>query len=137
MPSNTTPTDRTRAARLKKAWDARARKLSLTQAKAAERLKITQGQVSHYLLGRVPLNAKVIAGFAGMLGIDPHTIEAEWDYTPELPPGLTPEGYEMALAWQRLPPVAREDFSRLIRTLGQKPTYTAFVEKAAPRPKVA
>lgn len=130
MPSNPDRLDKARASRLKKLWDTHARKHSLTQSKAAQKLGITQGQVSHYLLGRVPLTPQIVGAFAALLGFDPALVEPSWDYTPTLPHGLTVEGYQMALEWQRLPLAAREDFARLLRTIGGNEAYTGFLTRS-------
>lgn len=72
-----TAADKAAAARLKAAWDARDPKMGLTQDKMAEQLGITQGAVSQYLNGLIPLNFRTLQGFAAALGIDPLTIRSD------------------------------------------------------------
>lgn len=58
------------AARLKAEWSARARGLGLTQEKMADELGITQGAVSQYLNGRIPMNYRTLKAFSAALGIE-------------------------------------------------------------------
>lgn len=57
------------AARLKAEWNARARDLGLTQDKMADELGITQGAISQYLNGKIPMNFRTLAVFCQALGI--------------------------------------------------------------------
>jgi len=63
--------DRAAAQRLRAEWDARARGLALTQDKMAARMGGTQGLVSQYLNGFIPLNYRALMHFAEALGVDP------------------------------------------------------------------
>lgn len=73
-----TPEDKQAAARLKKLWNEKKEALSLTQEKAAEELGFnTQGAVSQYLNGKVPLNTDTIIKFAKILHVSPEAIKPE------------------------------------------------------------
>lgn len=65
-----TKRDEAAAARLKAEWSARARGLGLTQEKMADELGITQGAVSQYLNGRIPMNYRTLKAFSAALGIE-------------------------------------------------------------------
>lgn len=65
-----TPEDVAAAMRLKEAWLQRAHDRGLTQTKMAEELGITQGAVSQYLNGRIPMNYRTLKAFTTALGID-------------------------------------------------------------------
>jgi transcriptional regulator with XRE-family HTH domain len=68
-----TPADEAAAAKLRGAWATRGRKPS--QSKMGEALGITQGAVSQYLNGKIPMNYYTLVGFCGLLDIaDPKTI---------------------------------------------------------------
>jgi len=56
--------------RLKELWKQRAHERGLSQTKMAEELGITQGAVSQYLNGRIPLNYRTLMAFCQALGID-------------------------------------------------------------------
>ncbi len=64
-----TPADVAAAQRLKREWTARARGLGVTQDTAAEELGITQGAVSQYLNGKIPMNYRTLVVFCRLLGI--------------------------------------------------------------------
>ena len=64
-----TPEDIAAAERLKSVWLLRARDRGITQDKMAEELGITQGAVSQYLNGRIPMNYRTLASFCKALGI--------------------------------------------------------------------
>lgn len=73
-----TPEDKQAAVRLKKLWNEKKEALSLTQEKAAEELGFnTQGAVSQYLNGKVPLNTDTIIKFAKILHVSPEAIKPE------------------------------------------------------------
>ncbi|MDT3530255.1 XRE family transcriptional regulator [Stenotrophomonas pavanii] len=74
-----TPEDVAAARRLKELWKHRASGLGLTQTKMAEELGITQGAVSQYLNGRIPLNYRTLMAFCQALGI------ADTDVRTDLP----------------------------------------------------
>lgn len=65
-----TPADVAAATRLKAAWDAKARGLGITQEKLANELGITQGAISQYLNGKIPMNYRTLKVFAAALGIE-------------------------------------------------------------------
>ena len=72
-----TAADLAAAKRLRAAWDARARSLGLTQDKMAAKLGGSQGLVSQYLNGKIPLNFRTLLGFSDALGIAPETIRTD------------------------------------------------------------
>ncbi|MFS1584000.1 MAG: helix-turn-helix domain-containing protein [Candidatus Arsenophonus phytopathogenicus] len=73
-----TPEDKQAAVRLRKLWNEKKEALSLTQEKAAEELGFnTQGAVSQYLNGKVPLNTDTIIKFAKILHVSPEAIKPE------------------------------------------------------------
>ncbi|MEX5405091.1 S24 family peptidase [Stenotrophomonas sp. WED208] len=65
-----TKRDEAAAAKLKAEWSVRARGLGLTQEKMADELGITQGAVSQYLNGRIPMNYRTLKAFSAALGIE-------------------------------------------------------------------
>lgn len=65
------------AARLRAAWAARARDLGLTQERIAHELGITQGAVSQYLNGKIPMNYRTLRAFTDALGIEDAEIRAD------------------------------------------------------------
>lgn len=75
------PADLAAAERLRALWDERAGGLELTQQRMGEVMGISQGAVSHYLRGRIPLNFKAVMAFARELRVDPRTIR---DDLPEM-----------------------------------------------------
>jgi len=61
--------------RLQKAWDDNKKRFGLTQDIAADKLKYkSQGAVSHYLTGKIPLNIQAIIDFSKLLEISPSDI---------------------------------------------------------------
>lgn len=87
MPNNNELTEKEKlwASNLKKIWDEKRRDLGLTQEKAAEMYGCTQGNISQYLLGRIPLNIVAINKFATILQCDPSLINPEIDeYFPRI-----------------------------------------------------
>uniref|UniRef100_A0A1I7WD29 HTH cro/C1-type domain-containing protein n=1 Tax=Heterorhabditis bacteriophora TaxID=37862 RepID=A0A1I7WD29_HETBA len=68
--SKPTPADVAAAAKLKLEWQARARSLGLTQDQVADELGITQGAVSQYLNGKIPMNYRTLVVFCRLLGIN-------------------------------------------------------------------
>lgn len=73
------PQDIAAAAKLKAIWSERAKQRGLTQDKLAQELGITQGAVSQYLNGRIPMNYRTLRAFTDALGI------AETDIRSDLP----------------------------------------------------
>lgn len=70
-------TDKAAAQRLRAAWDARARGLGLTQDKMAAKMDGSQGLVSQYLNGLIPLNYRALLAFSDALGVQPETIRTD------------------------------------------------------------
>jgi len=68
--SKPTPADVAAAAKLKLEWQGRARSLGLTQDQVADELGITQGAVSQYLNGKIPMNYRTLVVFCRLLGIN-------------------------------------------------------------------
>lgn len=65
------------AERLKSAWSAHARGRGITQDKIAEELGITQGAVSQYLNGKIPMNYRTLFAFCRALGIPASDIRTD------------------------------------------------------------
>lgn len=73
-----TDEDMAAARRLRAIWDEKKSALGLTQEKAARILGFnTQGAVSHFLNGVIPLNTDATLRFAAMLGVSPTNIRPE------------------------------------------------------------
>lgn len=72
-----TPADEAAARALRKLWDDRADKREVTQDTVAEALDITQGAVSQYLNGKIPLNFRAVMSFAKVLGCEPGEIRRD------------------------------------------------------------
>lgn len=72
-----TPADVAAATRLKAAWAEKARSLGITQEKLAHELGITQGAVSQYLNGKIPMNYRTLKVFAASLGIEDTDIRTD------------------------------------------------------------
>lgn len=62
------------AGRLKGIWESRAKELGITQDKAAAYMDISQGAISQYLNGIIPLNYRALLAFSHLLGVDPERI---------------------------------------------------------------
>lgn len=62
------------AVKLKHIWLRKKRELNLTQVKAAKKLKVTQGAITQYLNGFIPLNTDMILAFAELLEVPPNAI---------------------------------------------------------------
>jgi transcriptional regulator with XRE-family HTH domain len=72
--------DKAAAANLRRIWDEKKRDLGLTQEKAAEAMGFTtQGAVSHYLNGYMPLNTDNLLKFAALLEVPPSAIRPDID----------------------------------------------------------
>lgn len=65
------------AQRLRALWDARPNPRELTQEAFAGSLGITQGAVSQYLNGQIPLGYRMLIEFAKALGCDPADIRSD------------------------------------------------------------
>lgn len=72
-----TPEDVAAAMRLKEFWKQRASGRGLTQTKMAEELGITQGAVSQYLNGRIPMNYRTLKAFCVALAIEDKDIRSD------------------------------------------------------------
>lgn len=73
-----TDQDKNASIRLKRIWDEKKKALGLTQEKAADALGFnTQGAVSQYLNGKVPLNTDTVIKFAKLLRVIPEDIKPE------------------------------------------------------------
>lgn len=76
--SKPTAADLDAAERLRGFWEARKKERGLTQEVMAERLgNRTQGLVSQYLSGKIPLNYKAVMAFADALGVYPTAIRSD------------------------------------------------------------
>ncbi len=62
------------AENLRRHWEVFKKKHNMSQEKAASLLEMTQGALSHYLVGRNPLNTDVTLKFAKLFGIHPIAI---------------------------------------------------------------
>lgn len=65
------------AKKLREVWTQRARERGLTQDVMAERMDISQGAVSQYLNGKIPMNFRVLAEFCEALGIETTDIRTD------------------------------------------------------------
>lgn len=65
--------------RLRMIWDRKKKALSLSQEKAAEMYGCTQGNISQYLGGKIPLNTDAIYKFASILEVSPKEIDPAMD----------------------------------------------------------
>lgn len=65
------------AAKLKAVWSERARPRGITQEKMADELGITQGAVSQYLNGKIPMNYRTLKTFSAALGIEDTDIRSD------------------------------------------------------------
>jgi phage repressor protein C with HTH and peptisase S24 domain len=72
-----TPADLAAAGRLRAIWDRKKGSFGLTQDKMAEALDGSQGLVSQYLNGKIPLNYKTVLAFARALDVDPTEIRSD------------------------------------------------------------
>ncbi|MBN7837475.1 helix-turn-helix domain-containing protein [Stenotrophomonas maltophilia] len=71
------PQDIAAAARLKAIWSERAKQRGLTQDKLAQELGITQGAISQYLNGRIPMNYRTLRAFTDALGVPESDIRSD------------------------------------------------------------
>ncbi len=71
------PQDIAAAAKLKAIWSERARQRGLTQDKLAQELGITQGAISQYLNGRIPMNYRTLRAFTDALGVPETDIRSD------------------------------------------------------------
>ena len=101
--SKPTDADIAAAARLKARWQVDARRLGITQDSMAAELDITQGAVSQYLNGKIPMNYRTLAVFCRALGIaDPAEIRDDLPEQQLLAPPTSPDwadvvGYQQSV----------------------------------------
>jgi len=72
-----TKADRAAAKKLLAYWDERKKARGLTQDKMADILGITQGAVSQYLHGKIPMGYLTLVGFTNALGLHPADIRTD------------------------------------------------------------
>jgi transcriptional regulator with XRE-family HTH domain len=121
-----TEADKRAATLLRSVWDRKKGELGLTQDKAADALDMTQGAVSHYLLGRIALGPVATLKFARLLGVAPKDIRPDFEF--EILPGDMPtDVIEAAVKLASLPVDVRHDVSSLIDTLS-KTGYAKLLE---------
>lgn len=107
------------ARRLKSIWDSKRKVLKLTQQNFADTQGWNQSNVSHYLLGRAPLNRSAVLLFATALKVDPKTIYPEIFENLLLSP-TNPDDEFMDL-WEQCSPPQREALKLMMKTfLSQK-----------------
>ena len=70
-----TQAEKDAAMRLSAIWQAKKKKLGITQETAAAQFGCNQSTISHYLTGRIPLNVAAILKFAQILRINPSEID--------------------------------------------------------------
>lgn len=116
------------ASRLKAIWERKKAELSLTQEKAAGMLGFnTQGAVSQYLNGRVPLNVENTLKFSALLGVEPEEINPDLaDLLRHVRRGsaaiepstsqLTPEQKELLRVFNTLPKAEADRFLAEMKT---------------------
>lgn len=126
------------ASRLKSLWNKKKDELSLTQEKAAGLLGFnTQGAVSQYLNGKVPLNVENTLKFSAMLEVDPEEINPELssllrhvrkrESQVEATRSLSPEQEELLHIFDSLP---KEEADRVLAELkAKKAHYDAIFEE--------
>ena len=69
--------DREASANLRRIWDQRKKEWKITQGWAAEQLDMTEGAVSNYLRGEIPLGIEATLRWARLLKVDPLDIRAD------------------------------------------------------------
>lgn len=67
------------ADRLHSIWRRKKKELSLSQEKAAHIYGCSQGNISQYLNGKIPLNTDAIYKFASILEVSPSEIDPKMD----------------------------------------------------------
>lgn len=80
------------ARRLRQIWDQKKKDLELTQEKVAHAMHITQGAVSHYLNGRIPIGPLAAMRFAHILEVAPEEIIEIQNITPPSSKGANLDG---------------------------------------------
>lgn len=79
MPNNT-PLDAEEleaSAKLSRIWHAKKKELGLSQERAAELYGCSQGNISQYLNGKIPLNTDAVYKFAKILKVNPIEIRPD------------------------------------------------------------
>ena len=69
--------DKKASANLRGIWDQRKKEWKVTQGWAAEQLDMTEGAVSNYLRGEMPLGIEATLRWARLLKVDPLDIRAD------------------------------------------------------------
>lgn len=127
------------AARLRSIWKRKKKELSLTQEKAAGVLGFsTQGAVSQYLNGKVPLNVENALKFSAMLEVDPVEINPQLEgllrhvrngspAVMEVDRKLTPEQQELLDIFATLPDKESQRF--LAEMKARKAHFMAMYEE--------
>lgn len=109
-----TEADLAAAARLRAEWDARKAARGLTQEKMAELLGgKTQGLVSQYLTGKIPLNYRALLAFCDALDVYPEAIRSDLPEQRVTGPYYVREGSQSA----RLDPEKIEITTRAINRI--------------------
>jgi len=108
---NFSAADRLAASNLAEIWKLKSSALSLTQEKAAGDLGMTQGAVSQYLHGKVPLRIVAAIKFAKLLKVKPTEIREDLR---ELTSELTPEALDFAQRFSKLKPEQQKKFEAIL-----------------------
>lgn len=98
-----TAADKEAGKRLRKIWEDSKPKLTQDEIAAQFGEGVTQGNISQYMTGRIPLGAAAVLKFAAIFGCSPLAIRED---LPELhaamPPSNDPLARELWLLWPRL-----------------------------------
>jgi len=89
-----TKADEVAASKLRAVWQARARGLGLTQESIGAELGITQGAVSQYLNGKIPMNYRTLAVFCRALDVEDTDIRTDLPEQQLSQTGANGQGYE-------------------------------------------
>ena len=116
--------------RLRALWDAKARSLGLTQAKAAALFGGTQALINAYLTGRAALGRLATLKFANILQVRPQDIRADFIYSRELTQSLPDDVLEMASKIASLPESQRRELHQTIDLLLRARHYEAVLKQA-------
>lgn len=92
----------------------------LSRKELAQIHKVTPGMISHYMLGREPLNVKWQLKFADYLGMSPGAIWEDFPHKNLAPGQLPPEAVELTLDVLGLDPTAMKAVRTLIAELSKK-----------------
>lgn len=80
--------DKAAADNLRRIWDRRKKEWRITQAWAADHLDMTEGAISNYLRGRMPLGVEATLRWAKLLKVDP--LEIRPDFADLIPASCDP-----------------------------------------------